>query len=142
MLRLRGTTVADLRITDGARELLATRVESFEKLELLSLACSERTVWTVRAAAARLRLGEPQIDVALQELEAAGLLGRDATGYRYAPARPELDDAAAELCRLYAEDRLLIVNILTTSALDRIRSSAATTFADAFRFRKPDKGDS
>lgn len=123
------------------RRLLVDKVASFEKLELLLLTCRDRHAWTPVAASRKLRVDETIVDVGLQELEAIGLLVRGSDGYRFQPQSPELGRAAEGLCTLYEEDRLLVVNLLTSAAFARIRTSAATVFADAFRIRKADPGD-
>lgn len=47
-----------------------------------------------------------------------------------------------ELVRLYDEDRIVVVRTLSEIAMEKIRSMAARTFADAFHIRrKKEDGD-
>jgi hypothetical protein len=127
-------------VPDEARELLRTVVDSFEKMEVLALAHREvDVVWTTDLAAQRLRLAAESIGAALDELAAAGMLSRRDGGYVFGPA-VALQAAATALCDLYDRDRIVVLNLMTSLAMDRIRSSAAAAFADAFRFRRRDPG--
>jgi hypothetical protein len=121
--------------------LLSSSVDSFEKVEVLFLAWREPTdAWTVEQTAERLRLPAESIGAVLDELRAAGLLAIDGQGYRFAPSRDEDHIAAVALCRLYDADRLAVLKEMTSLAMDRIRSSAARAFSDAFRIRRRDPG--
>lgn len=123
------------------RQLLSGPVDSVEKIEVLFLAWREPQVaWTVPAAAARLRLPADAVATALSELDSGKLLVGDGPGYRYAPGSVELGRASAALCQLYDADRLQVLREMTSLAMERIRSSAARAFSDAFRFRKRDPG--
>lgn len=131
-------------IPDDVRMLLAGAVDSVEKIEVLFLAWREPEVaWTVQTAVARLRLPADAVETALTELDSGKLLVGDRGGYRYAPGSVELGRAAAALCTLYDADRLQLLREITMLAMERIRSSAARAFSDAFRFRKrgPGRGD-
>ncbi len=50
-------------------------------------------------------------------------------------------DAVHELSALYARDRAAVMDLLTETALERLRDGSARAFADAFVLRKPKKGD-
>lgn len=128
-------------ITAEVRQLLDGLVDSVEKIEVLFLAWREPDVlWTVATAAARLRLPADAVGGALAELDSGKLLRRDDQGYRYAPSSEADRAAVTALCTLYDADRLLVLREITAIAMDRIRSSAARAFSDAFRFRKRDGG--
>jgi len=133
------TTLPD--VPPEVRRLLASAVDSFEKVEVLVLAWRQPDmVWTVPLAAERVRLPADVVRVAVEELVAGRLLVADATGYRFAPVTEDDRAAAVRLCELYETDRILVLNVMTTLAMDRIRSSVARTFADAFRLRRGDRG--
>lgn len=123
------------------RELLDGPVDTVEKIEVLFLAWREpTTVWTVAATAARLRLPADAVATALAELDHGRLLVGDGPGYRYAPAAEPVRAAVTALCTMYDADRLLMLREMTALAMDRIRSSAARAFSDAFRIRRRDPG--
>lgn len=123
------------------RRLLAGPVDSFEKSEILLLTWQQpEESWTVASVVARIRLSPDGVATALDELVASRLLARDGDVYRFAPVAPADRSAAIGLCQLYEADRLLVMKEMTALAMDRIRSSAARAFSDAFRFRRRDPG--
>ena len=122
-------------------QLLVDHITTFEKLELLALLCRHRTVWSPAAASTQLRVSEPLVEIALAELAATGLLVRDRDGFRFPSAGSNLERISQRLCDLYDQDRLVVLNLLTSASFKRIRMTAARTFADAFRFRKPEPDD-
>lgn len=123
------------------RRLLAGPVDSFEKSEILLLTWQQPDeAWTVASILARIRMSADGVATALDELVASRLLVRTGEVYRFAPVAPADRSAAVALCQLYAADRLLVMKEMTALAMDRIRSSAARAFSDAFRFRRRDPG--
>lgn len=120
-------------------------VDTVEKLEVLRCLHADRDRAHAPAGLAdRIGASADAIAEALGDLEAAGLLSIDGGGgYWYAPSRHELDDAIGALVGLYEDDRLGVLRAITVAALDRIRSSAARTFSEAFvirRRKEPDDG--
>src|SRR5687767_427775 len=95
------------------RALLREYVDSFEQLELLVLLRRERGDWPVPRAAAAIGATEETALEALRALAARGLVATGAgdagTVWRYAPAEPRLDDAAAAIERGHADNRLDVV---------------------------------
>jgi hypothetical protein len=117
-------------------QLLAGPIDSFEKLEILRLACQRPDdVWTAGRLADVVRVPSESVDVAFAELIADQFFVACVDGYRLAPQRPGETSVVATLCRLYENERLLIVRLMTSLAMGRIRNSAARAFSDAFRFR-------
>lgn len=119
--------------------LLQDRLAGLDELEVLMLVRSDAPRrWTAAAVADRLGLPESSSDAALDSLCAAQLLVADGGAggaerqYGYGPATPELERAVTSLADVYEERRLEVMRILSDSALERIRSAAARTFADAF----------
>jgi hypothetical protein len=127
-------------LPEELRDLLE-RVDSFEKIEVMALAVRhEGTPLTIDGLAESLRLSSELVDSAAGELVGAGLLRNGADGtVTYTAAGQGRDAAVRALVRLYADDRLLVVRAMTQVAMDRLRSSAARVFADAFVVRKPSK---
>ncbi|HVV81849.1 MAG TPA: hypothetical protein VHE35_02175 [Kofleriaceae bacterium] len=136
--------MSEPEVGEDARRLLGREIDSIEKLELLFLAWSDQArTWTTAAAAERLRLPADAVATAADELASSGMLIRVGETYRLAGAAGPNAASVDALCRLYDADRLLVLKVMTSLAMDRIRSSAARVFADAFRFRKdPGKGGS
>lgn len=127
------------------RQLLAV-VDSFEKLQILALTSGQREVpWLVLRLAGECRLSSDDIEAPVTELTQAGLLvAVEGDQVRYAPGSPAVEEAVAELLQLYREDTLQVVRAITQRAMEKIRDSAAHTFADAFvvrrKPREPDDG--
>jgi hypothetical protein len=116
---------------DAVRTLLTTSVDSLEKLELVALLHRHPVGWTTFTAAEQLRIAPDLAARALEELRAAGILVFEKdSGYHCKPS-----EVVQQLADLYENDRVQVLTILASTALDRIRSSAAHTFADAFRLR-------
>jgi hypothetical protein len=131
----------DSRLPDEVRALLTEHVSSFERLEVLLLLESRREHWTMDEIAGELRLSVTLIAPACDSLVVGRLLFRETTGeLRFAPAQ-ELVPVCELLQRRYREDPLAVVRVISDLALERLRSSAARAFADAFRIRKPDGGE-
>lgn len=116
---------------------LRERVESFEQLEILLLLHRDQNEsWTAANVAAELRLSQGLAGDALDHLCRGNLLdvrvGKDSLVFRYAAGTPELVAAVDRLARAYRERRIDVLRLLSTQAVDRVRTSAIRLFADAF----------
>jgi hypothetical protein len=128
--------VSHPEVPEAVRALLTGSVDSIEKLELIALLHRHPVGWTAITAGEQLRIAPAAASQALEELRLAGVLEVEAgTGYRCRP-----DEACRTLVELYENDRIAIMTLMAAIALDRIRTSAAHTFADAFRVRGKKKG--
>jgi hypothetical protein len=132
--------VQNARIPDDVRRFLQDHVDSHEKLSaLLLLRRRQERTWTSAEAAAELTIAESGLEQALDELCASGLVSRAAAGqYRYAAA-PELDALAASTAQWLQNCPVEMVQLLSENAMQRVRSSAARTFAEAFLLRSKKK---
>lgn len=124
-------------IPDDVLALLHDRLAGLDELETLLLVRRDAgRGWTAAEIAERLGLPESSSAAALASLCRASLLGAQGAGavprYVYRPHEPELERTVSSLAEVYADRRLEVMRILSISALDRIRSAAARTFADAF----------
>ena len=110
------------------RDLLETKLDSFEKLDLVS---------ALRAAApSAMRRDELVVGVnssrdlvamALSELEMAAVIATDDDGHVH--LLPQTDDQALrDLLQLYDRDPTVVAIALAEIGLDRVRSLAAHTF--------------
>lgn len=134
------TDASDL--PDDVRALLHEHIESYEQLETLLLLRRERyEQWTGEALAARLRVHPELIESALVHLKASGLV--DATGaaptrFAYRTASSVLDATVGRLQSEYSERPILIIQLMSANAIERLRTATLHTFADAFVLKKKD----
>lgn len=118
-------------------ELLRERLHSFEALEVLIALQSDPRTWRVREIADRLGVDREIIRSALDELRRGGFVVTEPDeSWRYAPTDAPTAAAIHRLLLAYRTSRLDLMRRMTENAMERIRSSAATAFADAFRFGK------
>lgn len=109
--------------TQAVWRLLADVIDSFEKLEIalhVHRAGFERPV--ASELAKQLSVPVDEAERCLQALDGARLLDP------HGPWRSSLD----ALVRLYGDDRIEVLNLMTRAALERVRKEAARVFADAF----------
>ena len=130
-------------LAEDVRVLLHEHIESYEQLEVLLLLRRERAAeWTVAGLAARLRIREELIASALEGLKGGGLVGAIGTApegrFAYRPASSGIDAATGRLEREYAERPIRIIQLMSANAIDRVRTAALHTFADAFVLKKKD----
>lgn len=128
---------------EPVRRLLSERVTDFEGLEvLLHLVRRPEARSTIRVVADEVRLSRDVVARSMEVLCERELLARfdDGASYQYRPATPELAAACDALRALYDEDRFAIVKLMGRLAIERLRKSAPTAFANAFRIRKPPSG--
>jgi hypothetical protein len=116
---------------DGSWFPVLEAIGSLEELHvLLSLADAEQRVWSI----AELSAHHPTLDVpeAVTALVAAGLARWIADRGVSLTVDQELREGSIALVAQYRSNPLLILQPLTQRSLDRLRSAAARTFADAF----------
>jgi DNA-binding GntR family transcriptional regulator len=124
------------------RALIRDHLETYERLEILLLlhrhggeTCT--TDWVVE----QLKLGTTPAAEALDALAQRGLLRRvpgPPAGFRFAPGNAQLAAATEHLAATYGEQRLEVVKYMSSCAIERMRTAALRTFADAFVFKKKD----
>lgn len=128
-------------LPEDVRALLNEHIESYEQLEVLLLLRRERyEEWTVDGLATRLHVREELVGSALEGLKAAGLVVATSSTPRFAyrPTSSGLDAAAGRLDREYAERPIRIIQLMSANAIERVRTAALHTFADAFVLKKKD----
>jgi hypothetical protein len=123
-------------ISENAKALLRDHIESFEQLEILLLLHRKRSdILDPDAVAMELKLDSDTVTEALVHLCRARLAVRveDAgRRFRYGPDRPGMDDAVGNIAGSYDENRLEVINLMNTNAIDRVRTSAMRAFANSF----------
>jgi hypothetical protein len=119
---------------------LCDYIDSYEALDVLLLLRRERTAWTAEALCTRLRTRAPLIDDALAALVRAHLVNAAVEdmppSYTYADANPTRDAIVAALECAYRDEPIQIMRLMSTNAIERLRTSAIRGFADAFIVRK------
>lgn len=118
-------------------ELLRVHIESYEALEMaLLLARRADDAWRPNELAKELGLAGDTAVATLEDLTTTGLVSREGRGhdarFRVCEAsRPLLD----RLQLAYRDHRVELMGLMTTHALDRVRTSALRAFAQAFLVR-------
>jgi DNA-binding MarR family transcriptional regulator len=128
-------------VPDDVRILLRTRVETYEQIEVLRVLHSDpQREWNSEELGEQLHLAPQFVEVALEALHSGGFLrrsAREAGGRsRYAPANEELKASAERLLHEYRERPLRVIQLISTYAIERVRTSAIRAFADAFILKK------
>jgi hypothetical protein len=124
-------------VDPDVREFLLRNIESYEQLEVLLLLCRERApAWTPEAVGEKVRLSTLVAMKALDDLTRLKLIDRlevgRVTSYRFRPASSRTGATVEALLAAYDQTPLAIIHLMNTNALDRVRSAAARSFADAF----------
>jgi hypothetical protein len=127
-------------IPESVRELISRSVQSIEALEvLLVLRGPVMRSWTAAQLASELRLPEGVLVSALQALVVSELaLQVDDSRplrYQYRLQVPEAEEAVEDLAEIYAQNRVEVLMLISSNAIDRVRKGALRTFSDAFRLR-------
>jgi hypothetical protein len=128
-----------LMVGEAIRAFLRDYIDSFESLEILLLLRRERTACTAEELYRRLKARAPLIDDALASLVRARLVNTDQnvpTSYRYADEDSARDSIVGSLERLYRDETIQIMQLMSTNAIERLRTSTIRAFADAFVMRK------
>jgi hypothetical protein len=129
-------------VGEAIRAFLRDYIDSFESLEILLLLRRERTACTAEELCRRLKTRAPMIDDALASLVRARLINTDQnvlTLYKYADEDSARDAIVASLESVYRDEPIQIMQLMSTNAIERLRTSTIRAFADAFVVRK-DKG--
>ena len=96
--------------------------------------------WSVAAVATALRTDPDNTASALDELASQRLValtpGEHGPEYQYAAAPDGIGGTVDRLAQAYSRQRLEVVKQMSANAIERVRSSAARTFSDAFIFRR------
>jgi predicted transcriptional regulator len=121
---------------------LRDHIDSFESLEALLFLRREGTACTAEELCKRLKTRTPLIDDALASLVRARLVNTDQSVgplYTYANEDSARDAVVGSVERLYRDEPIQIMQLMSTNAIERLRTRTIRAFADAFVVRK-DKG--
>jgi hypothetical protein len=136
------TASSDAANLEDVRRFLAEHIDGYEQLEaLVYLARRRRRSSTAADVATGTRMLTLVAMKALYDLRRAGLVreiieeGR--TAFVFWPATPELAATADRFVALHEANPVDVIHLMNANALQRVRSSAAVLFADAFVIRRP-----
>lgn len=130
-------------VGEAVRAFLRDYIDSFESLEVLLLLRRERTACTADELCGRLKTRSPLIEDALASLLRARLVSTEQnvpTSYRYVDEDWARDSIVGSLESLYRDEPIRIMQLMSTDAIERLRTSTIRAFADAFVVRK-EKGN-
>lgn len=124
-------------LAPGVEEVLY-EIASFDRLEVVRVVWGARDrTWSLDELTAELRSTVDRVLPAVAEVLELGLIEEVAPrAYRAASGHPKAEHVHA-LLTVYRVDPLIVMRNLTEAAIQRIRASAAHTFAEAFLLRKP-----
>src|SRR4051812_47119981 len=120
-------------VSDGLRLFLATRIDTFEKLEvMIALAGAPDATMTTDQLSNAVRLPSDVVRETIAELHGAQLVEVSSAGAIQVLAQSQGDRACLdELLDLYASSPLTVMRVLNELAMDRVRNMASRTFAEA-----------
>ncbi len=123
-------------LPSNVRTFLRMHIESYEQLELLLLVRGRGSAeWSMSEIAERMRFSAEEIADAVNVLVAAGCITertQPERAIRYAPRDAEQGALIEQLAAAYEERPLAIIKEMNTNAIQRVRTAAIDTFADAF----------
>lgn len=128
--------MSGLELDDDLRTLLETRLDSFEKLEIMRTLRATRTPMSLSELETACAAPSDLLADALADLERAKLVERDRPNRRFRLGAVADEPRLASLMQLYDEDRTGVLAALSSTVMQRLRSMAARAFADAFVIRK------
>jgi hypothetical protein len=114
--------------------MLGTLIDSFEKLELAWHITNADKPLPEPELQRRAQLDEHGFRQAVDELVRSCVIVRSDSALALGPGAGT--PGFESLMRLYTEDRLTVISELMSISIDRIRSMAARSFAEAFILRK------
>ena len=127
-------------LPDSVRRLIATQVDTFDKLEIVvELATTPGQAVDRKYLAAAVSCPLEVFDRSVLDLAQTGLL--TITGELVCPSNAEAIRLMEELLRAYRSDGVAVVRALSEVAMARIRGMTAHSFADAFVLRPKRRGD-
>lgn len=127
--------------SQALRQLLETKLDTFEKIELVLLLRGASASVAVAELARQLQVGEDVLRRLANDLARTRLVAIDSSdSVRITASDAELE-VIEEASELYKRDRSHVIMLLSAIAMDRIRGMSARSFADAFTIRKKKDDD-
>jgi hypothetical protein len=119
---------------------LKEKIDGYEQLEILLLLHADaHSRWAGESVSKRIRLGLEDTKTALDALATRRLLRTTKEGetvwFQYVLGDGEVDRVVEALAHAYAENRLDVMQAMNAIAIERVRTAAIRTFAEAFVLR-------
>jgi hypothetical protein len=124
------------RVPQEVADLLREHVQTHEQLETLVWCSREGGPVSEAGLTAALGIAAPAAAETLHHLATCGVLDRVSDNpplYACSPAHAEL---LRRLGEVYRDDRVQLMTLMTSNALDRVRTSALRAFSRAFLLGK------
>jgi DNA-binding GntR family transcriptional regulator len=128
--------MSSLQLDDGVRTLLVTKLDSYEKLEIMRVLREPGRTMSRSELEAACRLSADTVDDALASLERSKLVEHDPVNHTIRVGAAGADPCFATLMQTYDEDRAAVLAVLSSAVMQRLRGMAARAFAEAFVIRK------
>jgi hypothetical protein len=132
--------MADTSLSERVRSFVCDRIHTIEQLETILLMHDDPVAtWTAAAVASRLRIDAQLAESALERCVKSELCTEKSGSQRTFAYAPDVASAHAigELVAVYAHARVEVLMLISTCAMERIRTAQLHTFAQAFFMRKP-----
>jgi hypothetical protein len=125
---------------DQLRWFLFEHVEDLEELEILACLRARSQGATLTVIANEIRFPLPTVLPVLERLVARGIVSCTAlepAEYRFEAPDAETRQQFERVFEVYRADPSAVMKLMTSNAIDRVRTAAMRTFADGFRLKGP-----
>src|SRR5690349_8474455 len=122
------------------RRFLFEHVEDLEELEVLACLHDRREEATLAVIADEIRFPARTVLPVLERLAARGIVSCTAlepAQYRFEAPDAEARQRFEEVFAAYRANPSALMKLMTSNAIDRVRTAAMRTFADGFRLKGP-----
>lgn len=124
-------------ISSEVKGFLRGWVASYEQLQTLLLLRQQRNdSFSLASVAEALHVSEIIAAEALDHIRSVSLVevvaGSDPPLFKYAPGSTHLSDLVDQLADAWENNQLRVMNQMSANAIERVRTGALRTFADAF----------
>jgi len=124
-------------VSAEVKSFLRGRITSYEQLQTLLLLRQRRAEsLSARFVAETLHVSESAAAEALEHLSSVTLaevqLGSGTPSFKYVPGSVHLGELVDQLADAWEHNQLVVMNLMSSNALERVRTGALRRFADAF----------
>jgi hypothetical protein len=125
---------------DQLRAFLFEHVEDLEELEILAFLHARREGATLAGIADGVRFPVSTVLAVLERLAAQGTVSCSAlepAEYRFETSDAVVRERFEEVFAAYRTNPSVVMKLMTSNAIDRVRTAAMRRFADSFRLKGP-----
>jgi hypothetical protein len=125
---------------DQLRAFLFEHVEDLEELEILAYLHARREGATLAVIADGVRFPLSTVLPVLERLAARGTVSCSAlepAEYRFEASDADARQRFEEVFAAYRANPSVVMKLMTSNAIDRVRTAAMRRFADSFRLKGP-----